>query len=61
MPKNSIVWKGKGAEDILVKTKIDRGKVVITMDKLDDEALFAMILMERTHHARSLLIASTSF
>ncbi|MCH7400947.1 hypothetical protein ACFOUP_02425 [Belliella kenyensis] len=61
MPKNSIVWKGKGAEDILAKTKIDRGKVVITVDKLDDEALFAMILMERIHHARSLLIASTSF
>ncbi|WP_226390602.1 hypothetical protein [Penaeicola halotolerans] len=60
-PKNGVLWKNNNSETIAAKTCIDKGKVIITINRIDDEALLAMILMERIHHARSLLMANTAF
>ena len=60
-PKNGVLWKNNNSETIAATTNIGKGEVIIIIDKLDDEALLAMILMERIHHARSLLLANTTF
>ncbi|MCH7399564.1 hypothetical protein MM236_16290 [Belliella sp. DSM 107340] len=61
MPKNGILWKSRSQGDKFAQTIIDKGQVIISVENIEDDLLLAMILMERIHHARSLLIANSAF
>jgi len=62
LPQNRIVWSNKKNCNYRLTTSIRKGNVVITMEENKDPALQAMLLFERIHNARAILISnSTSF
>jgi len=62
LPYNGIVWSNEKNCNYRLITSIGNGNVVITMEENKDLALEAMLLFERIHNARAILISNfTSF
>jgi hypothetical protein len=62
LPHNGIVWSNEKNRNYRLITSIGRGNVVITIEENKDPALEAMLLFERIHNVRAILISNfTSF
>jgi hypothetical protein len=62
LPRNGIVWSNEKNRNYRLITSIGRGNVVITIEENKDPALEAMLLFERIHNVRAILISNfTSF
>jgi hypothetical protein len=62
LPHNEIVWSNEKNCNYRLVTSIGKGNVVITMGENKDSALQGMLLFERIHNTRAILISNfTSF
>jgi hypothetical protein len=60
LPHNGIVWSNEKNYNYRLITSIGKGNVVITMEENKDLALEAMLLFERIHNARAILISNSA-
>ncbi|MCE7054417.1 hypothetical protein LZF95_07020 [Algoriphagus sp. AGSA1] len=61
LSQNGISWSSEGKTGVELKTVIGKGEVTIKLEENLDPGLRAMLLLERIHYIRAILISGYSF